>query len=175
VADEASVQAASAAIGQHAQAIDVLLNNAGIGDRATSSLGALDWAQQHHVYEVNTLGPLRVTRALLPLLRRGTSPRIVNMTSLMGSIADNQSGGAYGYRMSKAALNMATRNVAHELGPESIVCIAMHPGWVRTDMGGPRAPLDVAEAIASMIRTIDGLSLAHSGTFLDRNGEPLPW
>jgi NAD(P)-dependent dehydrogenase (short-subunit alcohol dehydrogenase family) len=129
VADEASVQAASAAIARQTSAIDVLVNNAGIHDRASPRLDSLDWAQQHRVYEVNALGPLRVARALLPLLRGGSAPRIVNMTSLMGSIADNASGGAYGYRMSKAALNMATRNMAHELGPEGIVCSARRWKW----------------------------------------------
>ena len=175
VADDASVEAARDAVAKAWDAVDILLNNAGVGDRYSAKLGDIDFARLRDVYEVNALGPLRLIRAFLPMLRHGSQPRVVNVTSLMGSISDNHSGGSYGYRMSKAALNMATRSLGHELGPEGIVSIVIHPGWVRTDMGGSRAPVEPKDAIAAMIRTIDALGPEHAGTFVDRDGKPLPW
>jgi NAD(P)-dependent dehydrogenase (short-subunit alcohol dehydrogenase family) len=127
------------------------------------------------VFEVNTLAPIRVAKAFVPLLMQGEAPRIVQMTSLMGSIADNGSGGSWSYRLSKAALNMMTKNLSHELAQSAIPCICIHPGWVRTDMGGPKAPLSIGESVAALIDTIDALSMEHSGAFLDRDGKPLPW
>jgi NAD(P)-dependent dehydrogenase (short-subunit alcohol dehydrogenase family) len=175
VADDRSVEAAASAVREVWDRVDCLLNNAGVGDRHSASVDSLDFGRLRTVFEINTLGPLRLTGALLGLLKRCPRASVVNMTSLMGSIADNGSGGAYGYRMSKAALNMATKNLAHELGKDGIVAVVLHPGWVKTDMGGPRAPLETADAIAAMVRTIDGLGPEHNGAFLDRNGGPLPW
>ncbi len=97
------------------------------------------------------------------------------MTSLMGSIADNSSGGSWAYRMSKTALNMATRNMAHELAGDGIIAVVLHPGWVQTDMGGAGAPLSIDESVTAMVATIDRLGSAQSGGFFDRHGEPLPW
>jgi NAD(P)-dependent dehydrogenase (short-subunit alcohol dehydrogenase family) len=97
------------------------------------------------------------------------------MTSLMGSIGDNGSGGSTPYRLSKAALNMASRNLAHELAGDGIPSMVIHPGWVQTDMGGEAAPLTIAESVSAMARTIDGFAAEHSGGFFDRNGERLPW
>jgi len=99
----------------------------------------------------------------------------VQITSLMGSIGDNSSGGYWAYRLGKAALNMATRNLAHDLKSDGIVVVALHPGWVRTEMGGPEAPLTAQEAVASLVRTIDRLTPKRSGAFLDRDGKPCPW
>ena len=93
----------------------------------------------------------------------------------MGSIADNGSGGAWAYRLSKAALNMASRNLPHDLAGDGIPSVVLHPGWVQTDMGGPGAPLPVSEAVASLVRTIDRLTPEESGAFLDRDGRHLPW
>jgi NAD(P)-dependent dehydrogenase (short-subunit alcohol dehydrogenase family) len=97
------------------------------------------------------------------------------MTSLMGSIADNSSGGSWGYRMSKAALNMASRNMAHELAADGIIAVVIHPGWVRTDMGGAAAPLTIQEAVAAMTRTMDNFTMDQAGGFYDRHGESMPW
>src|SRR5262249_20358665 len=101
--------------------------------------------------------------------------KLIQITSLMGSIDDNQSGGVWSYRMSKAALNMATRNLAHEVGRGGILSLVVHPGWVKTDMGGAGAPLGVEEAVASMVKTIGGLTLKQGGSFSDRHGKPQPW
>jgi NAD(P)-dependent dehydrogenase (short-subunit alcohol dehydrogenase family) len=175
VTDDESVREAARAVAERVQGLDILLNNAGVGG-GYASIEELDHDEVRQVFETNTLGPLRVTRALLPLLRRGRDPRrLVHITSLMGSIGDNQSGGAYAYRMSKAALNMASANLAHELRGHGIVSVVLHPGWVHTDMGGRGAPLAVDEAVGALIDTIDDLTLEHSGGFYDRLGEPLPW
>ena len=175
VGDDASVEKARRDVEKQCDALDVVVNNAGVYGRRDSGLESLDWEEVHRVFDVNTLGPLRVSRALLPLLRRGKRPRLVHITSLMGSLDDNRSGGAWAYRISKAGLNMASRNLAHEVGPNGIPSVVLHPGWVRTDMGGPRAPLPVEEAVASLVRTIDALTAEHNGAFLDRHGQPAPW
>jgi NAD(P)-dependent dehydrogenase (short-subunit alcohol dehydrogenase family) len=175
VADDASVAAARRQIEEQTDRLDLVLNNAGISGPRESELSTLDLAEVRRVLEVNTLGPLRVTRAFLPLLRRGKRPKLVHITSLMGSLADNRSGSALAYRMSKAALNMASRNLALELASDGILSVVLHPGWVKTDMGGSRAPLPVEEAVAALIRTIDLLTLKHNGGFFDREGHPAPW
>lgn len=175
VTDPESVETARRAVAEAVRGLDVLVNNAGImGDWTSVDEIDLDEVRQH--LEVNALGALRVTRAFLPLIRSGRGVRrLVHMTSLMGSIDDNRSGDAYGYRMSKAALNMASRSLAVDLADEGIVSVALHPGWVKTRMGGPSARLTVEEAVASLIATIDRLGPAESGGFYDREGQPLPW
>ncbi len=175
VSDDASVAAARLRVGELTDRLDLVLNNAGTYGSQDDEPSTLDLAEARRVFEVNTLGPLRVSRAFLPLLRRGDRPRLVHITSLMGSIADNRSGSALAYRMSKAALNMASRNLALELAPNGIPSVVLHPGWVKTDMGGPRAPLPVEEAVAALIKTIDLLTAEHSGGFFDREGRPAPW
>ena len=173
VADDDSVCAALAAVAEHFEGVDVLLNNAGVaGERV--AFAELDWADALRTFEVNALGPLRVTRACLPLLARGESPRAVHVTSKMGSIADNSSGGAWGYRMSKTALNMACANLALELGNELLTAV-IHPGWVRTDMGGASAPLEIPDSVARMLRTVAALRSDQGGAFVDLDGQPLPW
>ncbi|NNM25348.1 MAG: SDR family oxidoreductase, partial [Phycisphaerales bacterium] len=127
--------------------IDVLINNAGIGSRG-GRLADLDLDAARRVLEVNTLGPMRVTQALLPNLRRGERKIVVNISSGLGSVALNEGGGYYAYRESKTALNQFTRSLAAELRPEGFICFAMSPGWVRTDMGGASAPLAPEESIA---------------------------
>ena len=175
VADEASVAAARRRVGAETDGLEILVNNAGVmperGDLESLSLDSV-----RDALEVNALGPLSVTRAFLDLLRAGAPPRrIVNMTSLMGSIDDNRSGDAYAYRLSKAALNMATRSLAIDLAGDGILAVALHPGWVRTDMGGPSGRLSAAEAVASLIRTIESLGMDRSGGFYGHEGQPLPW
>lgn len=175
VADAGSIDAARAAVESGCESIDLLLNNAGIYGPRGDRLETLDMEEVRRVFEVNTLGALRVTRAFLPLLRRGRRPRVVLMSSLMGSIADNGSGGSWAYRLSKAALNMAGRNLAHELSPQGILTAVLHPGWVRTDMGGAGAPLGLEEAVVDLAATMEKIGPEQDGTFLDRRGAPLPW
>ncbi|HSM80806.1 MAG TPA: SDR family oxidoreductase [Nodosilinea sp.] len=152
--------------------IDVLINNAGILERVT--LDDLDFDSIRQQFEVNALGPLRLTAALLPHLSAGS--KVVLMTSRMGSIADNTSGGSYGYRMSKVALSMAGKSLAHDLQPRQIAVAILHPGLVQTRMTGfTDSGITPAEAVAGLLARIDGLTLETSGTFWHSNGEVLPW
>jgi NAD(P)-dependent dehydrogenase (short-subunit alcohol dehydrogenase family) len=154
--------------------IDVLIHNAAIG----SSGPGIDRIQPDDVeraFEVNALGPLRVTQALLPRLRAGRRKTIVAITSGLGSISGNNDGGWSAYRISKAALNQLVRAIAAELSPEKFTCIAISPGWVRTDMGGSGAPLSPEESVRSMLRVIDRLRPSDTGRFLDRGGKDVPW
>lgn len=155
-------------------ALDALVLNAGVfGDR--SGLGDVDLDDVRRTLEVNAVAPLGVLTAALPALRRGTHRRVVAISSGLGSIGDNTSGGYHGYRMSKAALNMAMRCAAHDLAGEGFVCVAMNPGWVQTDMGGRGAPLTVDVSVRNMLARIDALTSRDNGTFLDHRGGTLPW
>jgi NAD(P)-dependent dehydrogenase (short-subunit alcohol dehydrogenase family) len=120
------------------------------------------------------MGPLRVTRALLPSLAQGKGRTIVSISSQMGSI-ENNSGSYYSYRASKAALNQLMVTLAHELEDDGYTCVVMHPGWVRTDMGGKNATLSPEESVRGLIRVIGSLTTADNGRFLDYSGEGLPW
>ncbi len=172
VAAAASVDRLAAALGE--ESVDVLINNAGVGVHSTP-LEELDFAEMEDFFAINSIGPLRVTRALLPALRRGADKTIVNVTSRMGSIEDNSSGAAYSYRASKAALNMVTRSLAVDLGPEGFTCAVLHPGWVMTDMGGGSAPVAPEDSVAGMLRIIAGLSAEDNGEFYDFTGARVPW
>lgn len=154
------------------QGIDVLIHNAGILKRMT--LDSLDFGSIREQFEVNALGPLRVTQALLPHLQAGS--KIVLMTSRMGSIGDNTSGGSYGYRMSKVALSMAGKSLAHDLKPRGIAVAILHPGFVQTQMTNFTANgITPEESVQGLLARIDQLTLENSGTFWHANGEVLPW
>jgi len=150
--------------------IDVLVNNA--GTIASDSLGGLDFDALRAQFEVNSLGPLRVTRALLPLL--APDAKVVIMTSRMGSIEDNTSGGFYGYRMSKAAVSMAGRSLAMDLRDCGIPVAILHPGMVQTRMTG-FSGITTAESVRGLLQRIDELTLKNTGTFWHARGEVLPW
>ena len=175
VTQDASVMEARVVVESETLALDAVVNNAAIYGKKRVSIDDLRLDRILPVMEVNTIGALRVTQAFLPLLRAGADPRLIHVTSLMGSLGDNSSGGSYAYRMSKAALNMASRNLSHELRSDGILSAVVHPGWVQTDMGGPQAPLATQDSVAAMIRTIEGLDLEGSGGFYDRDGQALPW
>ncbi len=153
------------------RSIDILINNAGILHNV--SLNDLDLDSVRRQFEVNSLGPLRVTCSLIPALRNGA--KIALLTSRMGSIADNESGGSYGYRMSKAALNAAGVSLAKDLSSRGIAVAILHPGYVKTDMTGPSALIDAEESVAGLLDRIDQLNLENSGSFWHMNGELLPW
>jgi NAD(P)-dependent dehydrogenase (short-subunit alcohol dehydrogenase family) len=154
--------------------IDVLLNNAGIFP-SRGGLTTLDPDEALQVYAVNTIGPMRVTKALLDNLRAGNRKLIMNMSSGLGSIVANGRGGAMGYRESKAALNMFTRSIAAEFVDDGFTCIAMSPGWVRTDMGGDSAPLSPEESVRGMLSVLAGVGVDDSGSYFDYRGEELGW
>jgi NAD(P)-dependent dehydrogenase (short-subunit alcohol dehydrogenase family) len=172
VADPASVATLAGRL--EGVGLDALVNNAGyFGHRG--GVADLDPATARREYEVNALGPLRVTQALLPQLRQGTAKLVVNVSSGMGSLENAGSGGAAGYRASKAALNMLTVVLAAELKDEGFVCVAMSPGWVRTDMGGQGASLAPQESVRGMLAVLGGLGPRDTGRFLDHDGRGLPW
>ena len=153
------------------QSIDWVLNNAGILTRET--LEQMDMDAVRWQFEVNAMGPLRICHALLPQMGRGSKIGIV--TSRMGSIADNTSGSRYGYRMSKAAVNMAGVSLAHDVRDRGIAVALLHPGYVRTGMTGGHGHIDPAEAASGLLERMNELELSTSGTFWHANGELLPW
>ncbi|MBD2742362.1 SDR family oxidoreductase [Coleofasciculus sp. FACHB-1120] len=152
--------------------IDVLINNAGIIKRVT--LENLDFESIREQFEVNALGPLRVTHALSPLLKAGS--KIALMTSRMGSIADNTSGSSYGYRMSKVALSMAGKSLSLDFKPRAIAVAILHPGLVQTRMTNfTSGGITPEESVKGLLARIDELTLENTGTFWHANGEVLPW
>lgn len=167
------------------QAIDVLLNVAGYyGPKIVSEPGGLqkfgesnyaDWAR---IYKVNVMGPMKVCEALVESVAASQHKKIINISSIVGSIGtiSNGSGGnMYGYRASKAALNAITRGMAEDLRPRGIIVVPLHPGWVRTDMGGPHADIDTQASVTGMKAVIAGLKPSDSGKFMVYDGSTLPW
>ncbi len=171
VMQDASVRSFASAITQH---VDLLINNAGV-KLEKDELADLDLENAARTYQVNVLGVLRVTLALLPALRRSPHPKIANISSGLGSLDRNTAGGIYGYRMSKAALNMASRSLAHDLRKDAIITVVLTPGWVKTDMGGSGATTDVADSAAGLIGVIDRLTPEDSGRYISFQGESVPW
>lgn len=151
--------------------VDILVNNAGVIGSEAASLRALDPRKMMETFNVNTFGPLRASQLVMPFLGKGA--KIAHITSLMGSIADNASGGYYDYRMSKAALNMFNSCLAKEF--PAITSLVLHPGWVQTDMGGSEAPLKKEESARGLCRVILEAKPEQSGMFFDYSGRELPW
>lgn len=173
VRDRASIQRLAAELA--GQPIDLLINNAAIWGSAKQVLGGLDdriWAE---VLDVDVVGPVRVTEAFLENVAASVRRTVVMLSSRLGSIALNDSGGRLMYRAAKAGLNAVARSLAVDLAPRGIVCVALSPGWARTDMGGPQAPLSPVDSITGMRRVIEGLDLTQSGQFLAYDGTTVPW
>lgn len=154
--------------------IDVLINNAGVSSTA-KSIGELTTEELQRVFAINASAPMLVAAALLPNLRLGARKVVMNISSQLASIANNKGGSTYPYRASKTALNQLTVCMANELRAEGFCCVCVHPGWVKTDMGGPNAPLLPPESAGYLIRLLDGLTLAKSGSFLNYDGAAMPW
>ncbi len=173
VADEPAI----AALGEQLKGrpIDLLLNNAGVYGPQGRNLGQLDAQDWLDVLRINCIAPLQVTGALQENLRAGSKARAIGISSRMGSIADNSSGGSYIYRSSKAALNAALKSAAIELHDAGVCVAILHPGWVATDMGGPNALIDATKSVAGMREVIDGLTLDDSGGFFSYDGSRIPW
>lgn len=157
------------------QGIDVLINNAGRLTRGGGPKDGFDFDEIQGDFEVNAKGTLRVVEALVDEVERDGGGKIVNITSKMGSIADNGSGGSYAYRMSKAALNMATRSLAVDLEEDGIVAFVIHPGWVRTRMGGDNALISTEESVTNMLERIDEAGPEQAGEFLEWDGGYVGW
>ena len=169
----ASVKTAAAEL--DGQAIDLLLNNAGVGGARGQTIGNIDYEAWAKVLDVNTMGPLRVSEAFVEHVARSDRKLIITLTSGMGSITDNTSGGAFAYRSSKAAVNMVMRSLAIDLAPRGITCVVVNPGWVQTDMGGPHATLTPAESVSRLRRLIDSLGPAQSGKFFNHDCLEYAW
>jgi NAD(P)-dependent dehydrogenase (short-subunit alcohol dehydrogenase family) len=155
-------------------ALDVLVNNAGLMP-ARTSLSDVRSDDLRAAFEVNAVGPFELTRALLANLRAGERRLVAHLTSRMGSIADNTSGGSYAYRASKSALNMLNRSLSLDLAAEGFTCLVLHPGWVRTEMGGSGAPMTVEDSVVRLLGLLDRARSADTGRFLGPDGQDLPW
>ena len=155
--------------------LNLLINNAGVSDGRWSKFDDVEWDVALEVLQVNAISPMMVTQAALPHLRLATNPCVAMVTSLMGSIGDCQSGKSYAYRASKTALNMFTAAARNELRTDGIRTILLHPGWVKTDMGGPNAPVHVKDSVTGMLEQIESISLEKSGQFVEYTGQVLPW
>jgi NAD(P)-dependent dehydrogenase (short-subunit alcohol dehydrogenase family) len=170
VSSEEGINSLRAAVGRNN--LDLLINNAGILEE--ENIDSLDFDCIRRQFEVNSMGPLRVTSAMRPHLHMGSKVAII--TSRMGSLADNSSGGFYGYRMSKAAVNMAAVTLARDMEPAGVVVVLLHPGMVDTDMtaqfGGG---IPASESAAGLLKRIEEATMATSGRFFHANGEELPW
>ncbi len=155
--------------------IDIVINSAGIGGKRDQKTGNVDYESWREVLNVNTMGPLRVTEVFVDHLARSERKLVVTITSGMGSITDNTSGGSIPYRSSKAAVNMVMRTVSIDLAPRGITSVVINPGWVKTDMGGPNATLTPTESVTAMRRLIGKLGQAQSGKFFNHDGREYPW
>jgi len=173
VTDDAHVAELAAALAD--TALDLVINCAGVYGGTRQSVRDFDVAEAMRTYDVNALGALRVSRAMLPHIHRGMTKKLAHITSGMGSIADNTSGGFYAYRMSKAALNMMSKSLAVDLRSEGISSYVINPGWVQTDMGGSGAPTPVDVSVHGMLRELDAATIKDTGEFLDHKGGRYPW
>jgi NAD(P)-dependent dehydrogenase (short-subunit alcohol dehydrogenase family) len=154
--------------------LDVLINNAGVlhpGER----FGSVEAENLERSFAVNAMGPFLLLQQLAPLLAKGDRPRAVALSSRLGSIGECARFGTASYAIGKAALNMAMRQAAHGLEPSGVICFAVSPGWVRTEMGGAEAELDPVDAVAALIALIDRADAGLHGGFFDRQGETIPW
>ncbi|MCB9839094.1 MAG: SDR family oxidoreductase [Phycisphaeraceae bacterium] len=172
VSSEASIEWAAMELGE--MPLDALVNNAG-SPPVKGSITELDLAEFEAAMAIHALGPLRVTRAVLPNLRRGSGKLIVTISSELGSNEIAQGSLYYGYKMGKAAANMFTSTLGTDLKSEGFTCLAMHPGWVSTRMGGEQAPVTPEESVSAMLKALGGLGPGDSGSFVDRFGEGLAY
>ena len=175
VASTVSVETFAKNVRSSVSSIDVLVNNAGRMDGRWQSLEEVDPDLSLEVLNVNTIGPLRVSQALWPLLQGEKPTKVANISSLMGSIDDCMSGRSYAYRTSKTGLNMITKILAVEGQPDNITVTSYHPGWAKTDMGGERAPVPVSVSVQGLIGLIQEQTADRSGRFFEYTGEELPW
>lgn len=158
------------------QPIDLLINNAGVypPDRG-DAFGKTDYAAWQHAFEVNTMAPLKMTEAFIKQVARSALKTIVTITSKMGSVADNRGGGGYIYRSSKSGVNIVVKSLSIDLNPQKIIAVVLHPGWVKTDMGGPGALITTEQSVTGMRRVIGNLTLQDSGKFYAFDGQIVPW
>ena len=153
--------------------VDIVLNNAGMLAGYQTSIEDVDLAEIRKTFEVNTMAPIAITKQILPKLNPGA--KLFHMSSKVGSIAENTSGFAYSYRISKTALNMFNKSLSINLKPKGFSSIVLHPGWVQTDMGGDQAPTTQAQSAAGLIQVMNSKSIDQTGEFFDFEGKSIPW
>lgn len=174
ISDPASINTSFGIISEQTDALDLLINNAGI-QFSDDHIGTLKAGEMIQTFVINSIGPLLLCQRYLDLLQVGASPRIVNISSLRGSLAWYKDSRFYAYSASKAALNMMTKRLAVEAKTMGIIAIVIQPGWVMTDMGGPKAHITKEESVTGMLRVIDNLTFRDSGKFLGWDGKEIPW
>jgi NAD(P)-dependent dehydrogenase (short-subunit alcohol dehydrogenase family) len=170
VTDEGTIKKAAAAVEGK---IDIIINNAGVFPNKNSSFSDLKSEDLIKAFEVNTIGPVLVTQAFLPHLEKSDDPKVIHISSKVGSIDDNSGGGMYAYRCSKTALNMINKSLALEF--PDIVCTVLHPGWVQTQMGGSNAPTEVLDSTEGLFKVINNLGPKDTAKFVDYKGKEIPW
>lgn len=157
------------------ESLDLLLNNAGVAGRDAAEFGQLDPRDYAHTLCTNAIAPIMLTQALLPQLERGQGKMIAAISSQLGSVGRNQTGGRYAYRASKAALNAAMKSLSIDLEPRGITVLMLHPGWVKTDMGGSCADINAQTSVKAMRKVIASTKPSQSGHFLNYDGTEIPW
>ena len=154
--------------------IDILINNAGVGssNQHFEAVSSKPWLE---VLKVNLIAPLIITQSLFENVKKSSAKKIYFLSSQLGSIGDNTSGGMYIYRSSKTGLNQVVKSLSVDLKPKGITVVSLHPGWVKTDMGGPNAPVSIDKSIEGMIKVIERTDINDTGRFLNYDGTELPW
>ena len=182
VSDQRSIEDAVTRVREKTDALEMLINNAGIlpggvanRDPNIAAFGQLEAQAILRVLHINTVAPVMVAQAFAGLLSSGDHPRLINLSSDAGSIALRSNGCDYSYSASKAALNMMTRCLAGDLRDGGVIAVCVHPGFLRTDMGGPNAHMDVEETIPTLVRVIDDLTMVDSGQFFNWDGVGVAW
>jgi len=155
--------------------IDILINNAGIYGSDKNTFGAVDVDSWLQTFQVNSIAPLKMVEAFSEQLHMGQRKLVACMSSKMGSIADNGSGNSYIYRSSKAALNAVVKSLAVDLKGHGIISVALHPGWVKTEMGGPNAEITTRQCVDQLFNNLSRLTIEDSGRFIDIDGSDIPW
>lgn len=155
--------------------IDILVNNAGIYGSDNNKFGAVDASSWLQAFQVNSVAPLKMVEAFAEQLFMGKRKLVACMSSKMGSMADNGFGNSYIYRSSKAALNAVVKSLSIDLKAQGIITVALHPGWVKTDMGGPDAEISTRESVQLLFSNLMSLTIEDSGRFIDIDGSDIPW
>lgn len=183
VSDQASIEVSWETVREQTDGLDLLINNAGVNSMSKDSvepashlqLGRLDPERMLDMFHINAIAPLMMVQRYLDLLKAGQEPRLVNISSWLGSLTIKTQGGNYSYCASKTALNMLTRCLAFDVLQMGIVAVMVNPGWVQTDMGGARAALTPEQSVHGLLRVIDGLTPSDAGRFIQWNGTEHPW
>jgi NAD(P)-dependent dehydrogenase (short-subunit alcohol dehydrogenase family) len=174
VADHAQIEHLAQELAS--ESIDLLINNAGIyPDSDQRGFGHTDYAEWTRAFRINTMAPLKMAESFARQITGSKCKTIVTITSMMGSIADNRGGGSYLYRTSKAAVNMVVKSLSVDLRQAGIIAVVFHPGWVKTDMGGPNALVSAEQSVSGMRRLIGKLTIADSGKFFGYDNREIPW